>query len=75
MNIGQQNLLLTQELQKKTYDKGVKPRSYAPEEKVGLNNKYIKTKQNRKLKAKFFGLFRILRPVEKQAYKLDLFIK
>ena len=72
MNICQQNLLHTQELQKRAHDKGVKPRSYALGEKVWLNSKYIKTKRNRKLEAKFFGPFRILHPVGKQAYKLDL---
>ena len=72
MEICQQNLLHAQELQKRAHDKGVKPRSYAPGEKVWLNSKYIKTKRNRKLEAKFFGPFRILHPVGKQAYKLDL---
>ena len=72
MNICQQNLLHAQELQKRAYDKGVKPQSYAPGEKVWLNSKYIKTKQNRKLEAKFFGPFRILHLVGKQAYKLNL---
>ena len=65
MNICQQNLLHAQELQKKAHDKGVKPQSYAPGEKVWLNSKYIKTKQNRKLKAKFFGFFQILHLVGK----------
>ena len=46
MNICQQNLFYAQELQKKVYDKGVKPRSYVLREKVWLNSKYIKTKQN-----------------------------
>ena len=72
MNICQQNLLHIQELQKRAHDKGVKPRSYALEEKVWLNSKYMRTKRNQKLEAKFFGLFRILHPVRKQAYKLDL---
>ena len=63
MEICQQNLLHAQELQKKAHDKGVKPQSYAPGEKVWFNSKYIKTKQNRKLEAKFFGLFQILHPV------------
>ena len=75
MDICQQNLLHAQELKKRVYDKGVKPQSYAPGEKVWLNSKYIKTKQNRKLEAKFFGPFRILHPVGKQAYKLDFSTK
>ena len=50
----------------------MKPQSYALGEKVWLNSKYIKTKQNWKLEAKFFGPFQILHLVGKQAYKLDL---
>ena len=75
MDICQQNLLHAQKLQKRAYNKGVKPWSYSPGEKIWLNSKYIKTKQNRKLEAKFFDLFRILHPVRKQAYTLDLPIK
>ena len=37
-----------------------------------MNSKFIKTKRNRKFKAKFFGLFQVLHPVGKQAYKLEL---
>lgn len=37
-----------------------------------LNNKYIKTKQYYKLKAKFLRPFKVLYPVEKQIYKLEL---
>ena len=66
-----ENLLHAQELQKRAHDKGVKPRSYAPGNKVWLNSKYIKTKQNRKLEAKFFEPFWLLHPVGKQAYKLE----
>ena len=50
----------------------MKFKSYAPGDKVWLNNKYIKTKQNRKLEAKFFGRFWVLHPISKQAYKLKL---
>ena len=72
MIVCRENLHHAQELQKRAHDKGVKPRSYAPSDKVWLNSKYIKTKQNRKLEAKFFGPFRVLHPVGKQAYKLEL---
>ena len=37
-----------------------------------MNSKYIKTKCNQKLEAKFFGPFRVLQLVGKQAYKLEL---
>ena len=72
MIVCQENLHHAQELQKRGHDKGVKPRSYASGNKVWLNSKYIKTKQNRKLEAKFFGPFQVLHPVGKQAYKLEL---
>ena len=68
----QQNLYHAQKLQKQAHNKGVKPRSYAPGNKVWLNSKHLKTKRNRKLEAKFFGPFQILHPVGKQAYKLEL---
>ncbi len=70
-----QNLLHTQELQKRAHDKGVKSRSYALGEKVWLNSKYIKTKKNKKLESKFFGPFRVFHAVKKQAYKLELPVK
>ena len=72
MIVCQENLHHAQELQKRAHNKGVKPRSYAPGEKVWLNSRYIKTKRKRKLEAKFFGPFRVLHPVGKQAYKLEL---
>ena len=40
-----------------------------------MNTKYIKFKQNQKLKAKFFKLFQVLHPVGKQNYKLEFFKK
>ena len=72
MIVCQENLHHAQKLQKRAYDKGVKPRSYAPNDKIWLNSKYIKTKQNRKLEAKFFGPFQVLHLVRKQVYKLEL---
>ena len=67
-----ENLHHAQELQKRYHDKGAKPRSYSLGDKVWLNSKYIKTKRNRKLKAKFFKPFRVWHLVRKQAYKLKL---
>ena len=67
-----ENLYHAQELQKQAHDESVKPKSYVSSDKVWLNSKYIKTKHNRKLETKFFGLFRILYLVGKQAYKLEL---
>ena len=57
MTVCRKNPYYAQELQNWAHDKGVKPRSYASGDKVWLNSKYIKTKQNWKLEAKFFGLF------------------
>ena len=65
INICCQHFLHAQNLQKQAYDKEMKPQSYAIGEKVWLSNKYIKTKKNRKLEAKFFGFFQIFYPVEK----------
>ena len=44
-----ENLYYAQKLLKQAHDKGVKPWSYAFGDKVWLNNKYIKTKYNRKV--------------------------
>ena len=57
MTVWRKNLYHAQELQKQAHDKDVKPRSYVPNDKIWLNSKYIKTKQNRKLEAKFFRPF------------------
>ncbi len=72
MEVCCQNLLHAQKLQKRAHDKRVKSRSYAPGEKVWLNSKYIKTKRNKKFESKFFGPFRVLHAIGKQAYKLEL---
>ena len=72
ITVCQKNLYHAQELQKQAHDKGVKLKSYAPEDKIWLNSKYIKTKQNRKLETKFFRRFWVLNPIGKQAYKLEL---
>ena len=65
MKICCQNLLYTQELQKKAYDKGVKDRNYTLGKKVWLNSKYIKIKKNKKLENKFFKPFWIFHAVGK----------
>lgn len=57
INICRQNLLHAQDLQKQTYDKGVKLWKYALIEKIWLNSKHIKIKPNWKLEVKFFELF------------------
>ena len=46
MIVYRENLYHAQQLQKRAHDKGVKPRKYAPNDKVWLNSKYIKTKHN-----------------------------
>ena len=72
MIICRENLQYAQNLLKRAYNKSTKPKSYAPGDKVWLNSKYIKTKRNRKLEAKFFRPFRVLHPVGRQAYKFEL---
>ena len=72
MTVCRENIHHAQELQKQAYNKSVKSRSYAPGDKIWLNGKYIKTKQNQKLEAKFFRPFHVLNPVGKQAYKFKL---
>ena len=44
MIICYKNLHHAHDLQKQANDKGVKPRSYAFDEKIWLNSKYIKSK-------------------------------
>ena len=65
MTVCQENFRYAQKLHKQPHNKGVKPKSYAASDKVWLNSKYIKTKQNRKLGAKFFGPFWVLHLVGK----------
>ena len=72
MTAYRENLQHVQELQKRAYDKGTKPKSYALSEKIWLNSKYIKTKHNWKLEAKFFRFFRVWHLVGSQPYKLEL---
>ena len=60
-----QNLFHAKKLQKRAHNKGVKNCSYTLGKKVWLNSKYIKTKQNKKLKNKFFRSFQVLHAVGK----------
>ena len=57
MSVYRKNLQHAHELQKRYHNKHAKPKSYTPSDKVWLNSKYIKAKQNRKLEYKFFGPF------------------
>ena len=72
ITVCQRNLYYAQELQKRAYDKCVKPENYALGNKVWLSSKHLKAMRNCKLKAMFFGLFWVLHPIGKQAYKLQL---
>ena len=72
ISVYRKNHFYAQKFQKQAYDKGIKPRSYFPSDKVWLNSKYIKTKQNRKLEVQFFGPFQVLHLMGKQTYKLKL---
>ena len=72
MSVYKKNSQHAHQFQKYSHDKIAKSKSYTPKVKVGLNNKYIKTKQNRKLEFKFYDSFRILYKVGKQTYKLEL---
>ena len=65
LTIYKENLQHTQELQKQYHNKHAKPRSYTLGKKIWLNSKYIKIKQNCKLKTKFFELFKVLHQVGK----------
>ena len=57
MTVCQQNLYYTQKLQKQAHNKGVKSQSLVPDFIVWLSSKYLKTKWNYKLKAKFISYF------------------
>ena len=57
MTICCKNLYYALELQKQIHNKNIKPKNYAPDDKIWLNNKYLKTKQKQKLETKFFELF------------------
>ena len=46
MIVCRKNLHHAQKLLKRAYNNSVKPGSYAPDDKIWLNSKYIKTKQN-----------------------------
>ena len=66
INLCCQIFLHAQNLQKQVHDKGIKLRSYTP------GKKYIKTKRNWELKAKFFWSFWVLHLDRKQTFKLKL---
>lgn len=57
MTVCHKNLQHAQNLQKQPNNNSTKSRSYFSDDKVWLNNKYIKIKQNQKHKIKYFKLF------------------
>ena len=72
MIVCQENIHHAQKFQKQADNQSVKFWSYVFGDKVWLNSKYMKTKHNLRLKAKFFGLFQMLHPIGEQAYKLQI---
>ena len=72
MTVCRKNFQHAQKLQKRASNKSLKPKSYTPGDKIWLISKYIKTKQNLKLEAKFFGPFQVLYLVGNKAYKFKL---
>ena len=72
MTVYQKKPHYAQKLQKQVYNKSVKPRSYSSGDKIWLNSKFIKNKQNWKLNAKFLNLFWVFYLMDKQTYKLKL---
>lgn len=68
----QYNFQQAQKLQKRYYDKNLKPRSYVPGNKIWLNSKNIKIKYKEKFKPKLWDLFQILYLTKNQAYKIEL---
>ena len=71
MAICRENFQYAQKLQKQYHYKHAKPKSYAPGKKFWLNSKYIKTKQNHKLEAKFFKPFRVLHLTGKTSLQIS----
>lgn len=69
------NLNHTQKLKKKSYNKHVKPKTFAPGNNIWLNNRYVKTKRNHKLEAELFEFFSVLHSVKNQVYKLEVLKK
>ena len=65
MTVCRENLYHAQKFPKRAHNRNVKPRSYAFDDKIWLNSKYIKTKHKQKLEAKFFRPFQVFHPIEK----------
>ena len=65
MIVYRKNLYHAQKLQKQAHNKNVKPRSHVSSDKVWLNSKYLKIKQNQKLEARFFRPFWVLHLIRK----------
>ena len=72
MDLCKANLRGAQVSQARYHNKATKDRVYSPGESVWLDGMHFNTKTNRKLEHKFLGPFKVIEPISKQAYRIQL---